>query len=104
MVAPVAAASAVQAAMKVFETTPVNPTASSSTTGVGFADMLRSVANNTVGAINGSEQLAMNAMKGDASLQEVVGATISAELSLETAVGIRNKLIESYQEIMRMPI
>ena len=46
----------------------------------------------------------MNAVRGDASMQDVVQATIAAELAVESAVSVRNKIIESYQEIMRMPI
>ena len=69
-----------------------------------FGDALKTAAANSVTSIKQSEATAMNAMHGAASMQEVVQATVTAELAVESAVAVRNKLIESYQEIMRMPI
>ena len=69
-----------------------------------FAETLKATAASTVDSLKTSEATAMSAMKGEAGIQDVVGATVRAELAVETAVSVRNKLIESYQEIMRMPI
>ena len=69
-----------------------------------FADALKNAAATSVSAVKQSEATAMNAMHGGASMQEVVQATVAAELAVESAVAVRNKMIESYQEIMRMPI
>lgn len=69
-----------------------------------FADTLKAAAASTADSLKVSETTAMSAMQGGAGLQDVVGATVRAELAVETAVSVRNKLIESYQEIMRMPI
>lgn len=41
---------------------------------------------------------------GDANLLDVVTNISAAEVSLEAAISIRNRMIEAYQEIMRMPI
>ena len=72
--------------------------------GASFAETLKAAAGNSVEAIKNSEATAMSAMQGGAGLQDVVQATVAAELAVESAVAVRNKLIESYQEIMRMPI
>ncbi|MEM0929942.1 MAG: flagellar hook-basal body complex protein FliE [Pseudomonadota bacterium] len=72
--------------------------------GPSFLDALKSTAMNSVQTVNQSEAMAAAAMHGQASLQEVVQATVKAEVAVETAISIRNKMIESYQEIMRMPI
>jgi flagellar hook-basal body complex protein FliE len=48
--------------------------------------------------------MTVGAMHGKVSLQEVVGATMKAEMAVETAISVRNKMIEAYQEIMRMPV
>lgn len=72
--------------------------------GPSFADTLRTAASNTVTAVASSEKLAALAVQGQANLQDVVQATISAELAVETAITIRNKAIESTQEILRMPV
>ena len=72
--------------------------------GPSFADTLKNAAGASMDAVKKSEATAMNAVRGDASMQDVVQATIAAELAVESAVSVRNKIIESYQEIMRMPI
>lgn len=71
---------------------------------ISFADALKSTAMEQVQTVQESEQMTMAAMHGRASLQDVVQATVKAELAVETALAIRNKMIESYQEVMRMPI
>ena len=74
------------------------------TKGVSFAEALKSTAMQQSETVQASEQATVAAMHGQASLSEVVQATVKAELAVETALAVRNKLIESYQEIMRMPI
>ncbi|MEM1381397.1 MAG: flagellar hook-basal body complex protein FliE [Pseudomonadota bacterium] len=71
---------------------------------VSFGDTLKATAMKQIETVQASEQMTMSAMHGDASLQEVVEATVKAELAVETALAIRNKAIDAYQEIMRMPI
>ena len=44
------------------------------------------------------------AVAGQTSLQEVVEAVNAAELTLQTVVAVRDRMIAAYQEIMRMPI
>ena len=78
--------------------------AAAATPASGFAEALKTTAGATVDAVGESEKAALGALRGGADLQDVVRATVEAELAMETAVAVRNKLIESYQEIMRMPI
>ncbi len=43
--------------------------------------------------------------RGEAvELHEIVIATEKARLALDLAVQVRNKVVEAYQEIMRMPV
>ncbi len=51
-----------------------------------------------------AEQQALAATTGKADPQTVVEAMASAELALQTAVTIRDKVVEAYQELLRMPI
>lgn len=51
-----------------------------------------------------SEELAKAAMTGDADPHALVQALAQTELAVETAVTVRNKVVEAYQEILRMPI
>ena len=49
-------------------------------------------------------QAADQAAAGQGDVQSVVEALTQAELALETAVTVRDKVVEAYQEILRMPI
>ena len=41
---------------------------------------------------------------GATDAQSVVEALANAEMALETAVTVRNRVVEAYQELLRMPI
>ncbi len=51
-----------------------------------------------------SEQISVRAMTGDADPHALVQALAQTELAVETAVTVRNKVVEAYQEILRMPV
>lgn len=51
-----------------------------------------------------SEATAMQAMTGDADPHALVQALAQTELAVDTAVAIRDKVVEAYQEILRMPV
>jgi flagellar hook-basal body complex protein FliE len=61
-----------------------------------FADFATTLAN--------GEQTAKAAMIGDADPHALVTALAQTELVVETAVTVRNKVVEAYQEILRMPV
>jgi len=51
-----------------------------------------------------SENTAMAAMTGGADPHALVQALAQTELAVETAVTVRDKVVEAYQEILRMPV
>ena len=74
------------------------------TTGEGFASSLGKL-------IEGVEQTSSDAntavvdmldKKGD--VHEAMLALVKAEVSLQLTVQVRNKLVQAYQDVMRMPI
>lgn len=54
--------------------------------------------------MNGSEKTAMSALSGKADPHALVQALAQTELAIETAVTVRDKVVEAYQEILRMPV
>ena len=50
------------------------------------------------------ENVALAAMTGDADPHALVQALAQTELAVETAITVRNKVVEAYQEILRMPV
>ena len=51
-----------------------------------------------------SEQLATETMQGKADPHALVEALENTQLAVETAVTIRDRVVEAYQEILRMPV
>jgi flagellar hook-basal body complex protein FliE len=50
------------------------------------------------------EETAKAAMTGGADAHALVQALAETELAVETAVTLRDKVVEAYQEILRMPV
>jgi flagellar hook-basal body complex protein FliE len=57
-----------------------------------------------VETLQNSEKTAMSAMSGGADPHALVQALAQTELAIETVVTVRNKVVEAYQEILRMPV
>ena len=51
-----------------------------------------------------NEHVAKAAMTGGADPHALVQALAQTELAVETAVTVRDKVVEAYQEILRMPV
>lgn len=68
--------------------------------GAGFAQL----AGSFVETLARGEQTAQAAMTGGADPHALVQALAASELAVETAVTVRDKVVEAYQEILRMPI
>ncbi|EAR50738.1 putative flagellar hook-basal body complex protein [Oceanicola granulosus HTCC2516] len=62
------------------------------------------LADDFLATLRASEETAMAAMTGDADPHALVQALAQTELALEAAVAVRNKVVEAYQEILRMPV
>ena len=69
-----------------------------------FANLVEDALARTQDNLNVASNAASSVATGDANLVDVVTSISAAEVSLETAIAVRNRMIEAYQEIMRMPI
>ncbi len=76
----------------------------SSDPGKSFADMVGEAASGAIESGKQSEKLSAMAIAGKADLTEVVNAVTNAEVTLKTVLAIRDRVIQAYQEIARMPI
>jgi len=72
--------------------------------GTGFADLVSRALDGAVAAGRESDRLTVKAIANQADLNEVVTAVSSAELTLQTVVAVRDRVIQAYQDIIRMPI
>ena len=66
----------------------------------GFSSLLGSFAE----TLKAGEETAKAAMTGGADPHALVQALAASELAVETAVTLRDKVVEAYQEILRMPV
>jgi flagellar hook-basal body complex protein FliE len=72
--------------------------------GGGFGDFLTSAMKDAIGTMKGGEQAAAQQAAGKGDMVNVVNAVNQAELTLDTVVAVRDKVITAYQSIMQMPI
>lgn len=63
-----------------------------------------SAAHALVSTLGGAEKQAQSLIAGAADPHSVIQALAQAELAVETAAVIRDKVVEAYQEILRMPV
>lgn len=70
----------------------------------GAIAALKGVAGDFASTLAKSEQIAQSTMMGNADPHALVQALAQTELAVETAVSVRNKVVEAYQEILRMPV
>lgn len=73
-------------------------------TGTDFADFVQNAAKQTVETVRVGDQSAAAGLTGQANIQQVVEATMAMESTVKVSVALRDKLVEAYQEVMRMPI
>lgn len=74
------------------------------TTGKSFTETMGEVGGAAISALGRAESTAMAGMAGKSDPHSIVEALAAAELALETAVSVRDKAVEAYQEILRMPV
>jgi flagellar hook-basal body complex protein FliE len=72
--------------------------------GKSFSDLVSDVAQTAAKAGHEAEKATATAMTGKADLNEVVMAVTNADVALQTVVAIRDRVIQAYQDILRMPI
>ena len=82
----------------------VASTAGAPAAGAGFSDSLAGMLD-AVDQSSGAANVAVQHMiAGTGDVPEAMIALQRAEVALELTVQVRNKLVQAYQEIMRMPV
>ena len=69
-----------------------------------FSTMLENIGKDAINTFKTAESQSMAALSGQGSTREVVEAVMSAEQTLQIAVGIRDKIVSAYLELSRMAI
>ena len=69
-----------------------------------FKAVLSNAINSATESQRTAEELSRKALVGEASLTELVPAVLNAESTLRTVTAVRDRVVESYREILRTPI
>lgn len=81
----------------------VNPPAKTNA-GNNFSSMLQNALGDLQNRGHQMDAKAMAAANGKGDLVDVVTAVAETEVAVETLVSVRDRMIQAYEEIMRMPI
>jgi flagellar hook-basal body complex protein FliE len=104
-VAPVSVNAAYQAAQRIASASDAGATpAAGGLAAPSFEKTLADALHSAVGTMHTGETAAAQGATGQGDLVGVVNAVTAAELTLETVVAIRDRVIAAYQDIMKMPI
>ena len=105
MAIPAAAAAAYQAAAQIGTSAASSGVMPANLSGPGsFSDFLSGAVQDSIKTIRQGEQAATAQVQGKANLVDVVNSVNAAELTLNTVVAVRDKVVSAYQSILNMPI
>jgi flagellar hook-basal body complex protein FliE len=96
------AANAYASAARLFQ--PSTTARSSQGAGSGFGDLLNQAVGQLGQTTRNADQRTQAMAAGRADLIDVVTAVAETEVAVETLVSVRDKVIQAYEEIMRMQI
>jgi flagellar hook-basal body complex protein FliE len=83
---------------------PLNKTVGAVNGNDSFGAMVKDALTSVVKAGQGADAQTQAAVTGKANVVDVVTAVAESETAIETLVSVRDKVIQAYEEIMRMPI
>lgn len=72
--------------------------------GIEMGEAAKSLARDFAATLQETEAVSKAAMVGEADPHSLVQALAQTELAVEAAVTVRNRVVEAYQEILRMPV
>ena len=107
MASPSVAANAYASLARIFE----SPAGGVKSEGIGagtgsqsFSSLLKDTLGGVVEAGRKSDTQAMAMANGKANVVDVVTAVAETEVAVETLVSVRDRVIQAYEDIMKMPI
>ena len=104
MALPAAAAAAYQSIANIGGASSAAPSAATAAPGANFSDFLSGAVKDSIDSISQGEKAPSQQVSGKANIVDVVNSVNAAELTLDTVVAVRDKVVAAYQSIMSMPI
>jgi len=72
--------------------------------GQGFGDLLKQSIEGAIDTQKSGEAASLGAMSGKTDINNVVQAVNNAEVTLQTVLAVRDKVLSAYTEIMHMTV
>jgi Flagellar hook-basal body protein len=69
-----------------------------------FQDLIGTAAGEAMNTMREGERMSAAAVAGNADITDVVMAVNNAEITLQSVVAVRDRVISAYHEILRMPM
>jgi flagellar hook-basal body complex protein FliE len=104
MALPAAAAAAYQNVARMAATPPTPDVAPANLPNSSFSDFLSGAIKDSITTLHQGEQGATAQAMNKTNVVDVVHSLNAAELTLDTVVAVRDKVVTAYQSIMNMPI
>jgi flagellar hook-basal body complex protein FliE len=103
MASPTVAANAYAALSRIMETGGAEK-GTQSTGGPSFSALLKDAVGSVLEAGKKSDAQSMAMSSGKANVMDVVTAVAETDVAVSTLVSVRDRVIQSYEDIMKMPI
>ena len=104
MASPTVAANAYAALSRIMETGGAEKASKSITGGPSFSALLKDAVGSVLDAGKKSDAQTMAMTSGKANVMDVVTAVAETDVAVSTLVSVRDRVIQSYEDIMKMPI
>lgn len=106
MASPTVAANAYASLAKIMESTggAAGAGKTGDTGGVSFGALLKETMGSVMDAGRKSDAQTIAMAQGKANVMDVVTAVAETDVAVSTLVSVRDKVIQAYEDIMRMPI
>jgi len=104
MASPTVAANAYAALSRIMETGGVEKAGQSTGGGPSFSALLKDAVGSVLDSGKKSDAQAIAMASGKSNVMDVVTAVAETDVAVSTLVSVRDRVIQSYEDIMRMPI
>jgi len=104
MASPTVAANAYAALSRIMETGGAEKGGQKSDGGPSFGALLKDAVGSVMEAGKKSDAQTIAMTSGKANVMDVVTAVAETDVAVSTLVSVRDRVIQSYEDIMRMPI
>ena len=104
MASPTVAANAYASLARLTESSGLAKAGGEGSSGPNFGELVKEAIGSMTQASRASDAQSQAMAAGKANIVDVVTAVAETEVAIDTLVSVRDKVVQAYEEIMKMPI